>query len=92
MNQEGGVPPPDGDRNLGPVLIGVNWAIFTPSWIAVILRSITRIWISRNFGWDDAVMVFAQVSKNLSRRWRPLMCSHVESKLQADNAIVFYSR
>ena len=63
MDQEGGLPPPDGNRDLGPTLVGVNWAVFGPSWIFVILRSITRIWISRNFGWDDAVMVFAQVSE-----------------------------
>ena len=43
------------------VLIGVNWAVFGPSWIAVLLRTITRIWISRNFGWDDAVMLATQV-------------------------------
>ncbi|KAL9128788.1 MAG: hypothetical protein Q9217_002597 [Psora testacea] len=62
MNDEGGsTPPPERDRNLGPVLIGVNWAVFGPSWIFVILRLITRIWISHNFGWDDAVMVLAQV-------------------------------
>ena len=62
MSMEGGeVVPPDGDRNYGAILTGVNWAVFGPSWIFVILRSISRIWISHNFGWDDAVMVFAQV-------------------------------
>ena len=60
-NYEPGPPPPDGNRNLDSVLIGVNWAVFGPSWIAVILRTITRIWISRNFGWDDAVMLITQV-------------------------------
>ena len=74
MSQVGGVPPSDGDRNLGPMLIGVNWVVFGSSWIWVVLRSYTRIWISRNFGWDDAVMLFAQVSGeclqgNMMERW-----------------------
>lgn len=53
--------PSSGDTNLGPVLIGVNWAVFSPSTILVCLRVITRIWITHNFGWDDAVIVLAQV-------------------------------
>lgn len=54
--------PSTGDRNLGPMLIGVNWAIFGPATILVCLRLITRIWITRNFGWDDAVIGLTQVS------------------------------
>ena len=50
-----------GDRNLGPVLLGINWAVFSPSTIIVCLRVITRIWITHNFGWDDAIIVLAQV-------------------------------
>ena len=53
--------PSSGDTNFGPVLIGVNWAVFSPSTILVFLRVITRIWITHNFGWDDAVIVLAQV-------------------------------
>lgn len=54
--------PSTGDRNLGPMLIGVNWAVFGPATILVCLRLITRIWITRNFGWDDAVIGLTQVS------------------------------
>ena len=44
------------------MLIGVNWAIFGPATILVCLRLITRIWITHNFGWDDAVIGITQVS------------------------------
>lgn len=54
--------PSHGDRNLGPMLIIVNWAVFGPSTIIVCLRVVTRIWITHNFGWDDGVMLLAQVS------------------------------
>lgn len=60
--------PSHGDRNLGPMLIGVNWVIFGPSTIIVCLRVITRIWITHNFGWDDGVMVLAQVCIIISSR------------------------
>ena len=52
-----------GDTNLGPVIIGVNWAVFSPSTTLVCLRVITRIWITHNFGWDDAVIILAQVGE-----------------------------
>ena len=54
--------PSQGDRNLGSLLIGLNWAVFGSSTIIVCLRLITRVWITHNFGWDDAVMLLAQVS------------------------------
>lgn len=53
--------PSTGDRNLGPMLIAVNWAVFGPATILVCLRLITRIWITHNFGWDDAVIGLTQV-------------------------------
>ena len=53
--------PSTGDRNLGPLLIAVNWAVFGPATILVCLRLITRIWITHNFGWDDAVIGLTQV-------------------------------
>lgn len=53
--------PSSGDRNLGPLLIAVNWAVFGPATILVCLRLITRIWITRNFGWDDAVIGLTQM-------------------------------
>lgn len=43
------------------MLIAVNWAIFGPATILVCLRLITRIWITHNFGWDDAVIGLTQV-------------------------------
>lgn len=57
--------PSSGDDNLGPMLIGVNWAVFGPSTIIVGLRLLTRIWITHNFGWDDAMILFAQVKRTL---------------------------
>lgn len=56
--------PSSGDRNLGPMLIGVNWAVFGPATILVCLRLITRIWITHNFGWDDAVIALTQVRRS----------------------------
>ena len=53
--------PSSGDTNLGPVILGVNWAVFSSSTILVCLRMITRIWITHNIGWDDAVIILAQV-------------------------------
>ena len=53
--------PSSGDTNLGPVILGVNLAVFSSSTILVCLRVITRIWITHNFGWDDAVIILAQV-------------------------------
>ena len=47
--------------NLGPVFLGVDWAVFSLSTIVVLIRLYTRIWITRNVGWDDAVMAFTQV-------------------------------
>lgn len=47
-----GGPPAGGDQNLGPAIIGVNVVVFTASTVIVILRTITRIWLTRNFGWD----------------------------------------
>ncbi|KAL8686993.1 MAG: hypothetical protein Q9218_006711 [Villophora microphyllina] len=46
--------------NLGPVFLGVDWAIFSLSSIAVVIRLFTRIWVTRNFGWDDAMMALTQ--------------------------------
>ena len=53
--------PSSGDTNLGPVILGVNLAVFSSSTILVCLRVTTRIWITHNFGWDDAVIILAQV-------------------------------
>lgn len=58
-----GPPPPSGgdNRNLGPILIGINWMVFGPATVLVALRLITRKWITHNFGWDDITILLAQV-------------------------------
>ena len=48
-------------KNLGPVFLGVDWAVFALSSIAVLIRLFTRAWVTRNFGWDDAMMALTQV-------------------------------
>lgn len=55
------IPPPGGDQNRGPVVIAVLSLFFGLSTIIVSLRVVTRIWITRNFGWDDATMALTQV-------------------------------
>lgn len=64
-----GQPPPGGDRNLGPAVIALNCVVFTSSSLIVILRTVTRIWITHNFGWDDAVMVLTQVQNIVYPSW-----------------------
>ena len=59
---DSGKPPPEGDKNYAGVLIGVNWAVFAPATFVVALRVYTRWRISHNIGWDDAMIVLAQVS------------------------------
>ncbi|KAL8868423.1 MAG: hypothetical protein Q9174_005005 [Haloplaca sp. 1 TL-2023] len=46
--------------NLGPVFHGIDWAVFALSSIAVLIRLFTRIWVTRNLGWDDAMMALTQ--------------------------------
>ena len=49
------------DGNLGTVFLVIDIVVFTLSSITVLLRLGTRVWITRNFGWDDATITFAQV-------------------------------
>lgn len=65
-NQAWGTPPADGNRNWGGVLIGVNWAVFTPALIVVVLRLISRTFFTHNLGWDDFFMVLTEVSSQYS--------------------------
>ena len=58
------MPFPGGDQNRGPVVIAVLSLFFGLSTIIVFLRMTTRLYITRNFGWDDATMVLTQVGKN----------------------------
>jgi hypothetical protein len=55
------MPPLGGDQNRGPVVIAVLSLFFGLSTIIVFLRVVTRICITRNFGWDDATMALTQV-------------------------------
>ena len=59
------------NKNLGPVFLGVDWAVFSLSSIAVLIRLFTRAWVTRNFGWDDAVMALTQVKDQhrVSANW-----------------------
>ena len=53
-------PIPSG-KNLGPVFEAVDAVAFGLSTLLVILRLGTRLFITRNPGWDDATIAFAQV-------------------------------
>ena len=55
------VPPLGADQSRGPAVIAVLSLFFGLSTIMVFLRSVTRIWITRNFGWDDVTMALTQV-------------------------------
>ena len=52
--------------NLGPVFLGVDWAVFSSSTIIVVLRLYTRLWITRNFGWDHITIALTQVLEKTS--------------------------
>ena len=58
------MPPGGGDQSRGPAIIAVLSLFFGLSTIMVFLRTATRIWITRNFGWDDATMALTQVGKD----------------------------
>lgn len=46
--------------NLGPIFLGVDWAIFSLSTIIVALRLYTRLFITHNLGLDDATIALTQ--------------------------------
>lgn len=56
-----GPPPPGGDKNRGSIILALDGIIFGTSWTMVLLRLVTRTWITRNLGWDDATIFFAAV-------------------------------
>ena len=60
------IPAPGGDQSRGSAVIAVLSLFFGLSTILVFLRTATRIWVTRNFGWDDATMVLTQVKKDFS--------------------------
>lgn len=57
-----GPPPPSGDQNFGLAINALELAVFVPTCVIVVLRILTRTRITYNFGWDDVLIVFAQVS------------------------------
>lgn len=54
------LPPPDGDRNRGPLCIQVDAVLTSIAIITTILRVTTRI-CTQNQGWDDFAIVFGLV-------------------------------
>ncbi|KAL8839298.1 MAG: hypothetical protein Q9170_001815 [Blastenia crenularia] len=46
--------------NLGPVFLGIDWAVFSLSTIVVLIRLFTRGWVTRNVGWDEALIALTQ--------------------------------
>lgn len=46
--------------NLGPVFLGLDWAVFSLSTIIVVLRLYTRLCVTRNLGFDDATIALTQ--------------------------------
>lgn len=67
-----GEAPKGGDENLGPTIIIINVIVFVASTLVVIVRTFTRLCLTKNFGWDDAVMVLTQV-------WTSLSCAQAAS-------------
>lgn len=62
MNQTEG-PPSGGDLNRGPDLLGASFSTVIVVLITIFLRLIGRVFVLRRFGWDDAVILLATVSK-----------------------------
>ena len=50
------------ERNLGPVFTAIDIAVFALSTFCVLVRVLTRSFITRNPGWDDATIILAQVN------------------------------
>ena len=50
---------PPSSTNLGPLVTGIILTLFGITTIFVILRSVTRIFITKDYGWDDAAVIFS---------------------------------
>lgn len=61
MDYAVGPAPQGGDRNRASEILAIDGVIFSISWSMVFLRVCTRMWITRNLGWDDATIVLAAV-------------------------------
>jgi len=55
-------PPPDGDADRGPLLLGVTIVSTSLALAVVGLRLFVRVKIVKNVGWDDHTIVAASVS------------------------------
>jgi hypothetical protein len=55
-----GGPPPDGDRDRGPLIVGILWAQAGIATIIVFMRLYARFMIHTT-GWDDWLMVVTLV-------------------------------
>lgn len=62
-----GNPPPGGDRNRGPQLLGPAVTFTVLAIIFVTARLVSRTFVTRNLGLDDLFIVAASVSENTPR-------------------------
>ncbi|KAL8663701.1 MAG: hypothetical protein Q9202_003647 [Teloschistes flavicans] len=65
MDYAVGPAPQGGDRNRASEILALDGVIFSISWSMVFLRVCTRIWITRNLGWDDATIVLAAITNSV---------------------------
>ena len=57
-----GPPPPGGDQNRAPELLGITWAFNAAALLLVGFRLVTRHIVIRNPGWDDYLIYASVVS------------------------------
>ena len=55
------------NEDLGPVFISVDTVLYAISTAFILARLFTRIWITRNIGWDDATIVLAYLLTALGK-------------------------
>lgn len=67
------------DKDLGPVVIGLDFAVFAVSTTVVLIRLHTRLWITRNFGWDDAASALTQVAYRQDKVYEVFSPDHRQS-------------
>jgi len=53
---------PDAVKGRSDLIAGVTIAFLSIAWIAVSMRTYVRLFMIKNYGWDDAVMLLAAVS------------------------------
>lgn len=56
-------PPPGGDTNSGPAINAVTGTLLGIAVLFVVIRCYVRLMMSRNFGWDDGIIVMTLVSR-----------------------------